>query len=85
MNPDRCKACNAAIYWAITPSGARQPIDHGASEQGNILLVNPSGLGELLAVALSKDALTLARARPVMLRMPHHATCPDVQQFRKAS
>lgn len=27
MNVTRCKACRAPIVWAVTPNGARQPLD----------------------------------------------------------
>lgn len=80
---DTCSACPATIVWTVTPTGAKSPIDYAPSEQGNVLVLQPQGLGEMLSVVLSKDALKLARERGLRLHMPHHATCPHADQFRR--
>jgi hypothetical protein len=80
---DQCTACDARLIWAITPGGAKSPIDHDPSEQGNVLLLAPTGLGEVLAVVLSARALGLARARGLELRCSHFVTCPNREEFRK--
>lgn len=87
-----CGSCHAQIVWAITPAGARAPIDRQPNrEKGNVLLLQPAALqadGEhvLLAVVLSKDALKLAQERNVhgvSLYTNHWATCPDRQEWRE--
>jgi hypothetical protein len=83
VNVAECDACQAFMLWAITPNGGKMPVDYRPSPQGNVLLLSPSGLGELLAITLSKEGLELARARGLDLRMPHHATCPEAERFRR--
>jgi hypothetical protein len=80
---DKCKACEATMIWAISPAGARSPIDYAPSEQGNVLLLSPTGLGEVLAVVLSKDGLELARNRGLQLRTSHFVTCPNREEFKR--
>lgn len=79
-----CRSCGAPVRWAITPTGAKAPIDFATdSEKGNVLLLQPEAFGgELFAVTLSKDALALARQHGE-LRTNHYATCPDRQQWRE--
>lgn len=78
-----CSACKAWMLWAISPKGARSPIDFQPTEEGNVLLLSPSGLGELLAVTLSGGALARARNAGLQLRTSHWATCPNPEQFRR--
>ncbi len=79
-----CKACQARLIWAITPTGAKAPIDRDpVEEDGNVLLLFPTGLPDPLAVTLSGYALETARKSPVKLRLNHFATCPDRDQFKQ--
>jgi hypothetical protein len=70
------------MIWAISPAGARSPIDYAPSENGNVLLLSPSDLGQVLAVVLTKDGLELARDRGLQLRLNHFASCPNADEFR---
>jgi hypothetical protein len=79
---DSCTACKAKLIWSITPSGARAPIDYAPSERGNVLLLSPTGLGAVLSVTLTKDALDLARSHGLDLRTNHFATCIAAEDFR---
>lgn len=79
---ETCSACGSHMIWAISPSGARSPIDYAPSETGNVLLLSPTDLGQVLAVVLSKDGLDLARSRGLHLRTSHWATCPNADEFR---
>lgn len=73
-----CRSCKARIVWAITARGKRMPFDMAPTRDGNMVLER-SGLAE-----------SLLRARPVELMdlgveryMPHHATCPDADRWRR--
>lgn len=79
---DQCTACGAMLIWAISPGGARSPIDYAPSANGNILLLSPSDLGQVLAVVLTKDGLDLARERGLQLRASHFSSCPNAEEFR---
>jgi hypothetical protein len=83
MDLVECSGCKAFMLWALTPSGAKAPIDYRPAESGNVLLLQPSGFGELLAVTLSGDGLQRARQRGMDLRTNHYATCPEAEQFRR--
>ena len=79
---DTCSACGRMMIWAISPAGARSPIDYAPSADGNILLLSPTDLGQVLAVVLSKDGLDLAHERGLQLRTSHFATCEHAARFR---
>lgn len=81
--PEFCGTCKAPVLWTLTPSGAKSPIDPEPAENGNVLVQAPSGLGNLLAISLSGDALELARRGGVVLRLSHWATCPDKAEWRE--
>ena len=80
---ETCSACGAHMIWAISPAGARSPIDYAPSEKGNVLLLSPTDLGQVLAVVLTKDGLDLARERGIPLRLNHFASCPNAEEFRR--
>ena len=81
---ETCSACPQRIIWAISPAGARSPIDYAPSDDGNVLLLSPSDLGQVLAVTLSKGGLDLARERGVQLRLNHFASCPERERFKRS-
>lgn len=80
-----CKTCKAEIRWAMTPAGKAAPIDRLAVESGNVLLLQPTGLGKLLAITLTGAALEEARKQHVPLRLNHWATCPDREQWKEGT
>jgi hypothetical protein len=80
-----CGSCKADIVWADTPRGSKQPFDREPNPEGNRVLL---GRGpNLPPLALPVD---LIDAGPSMLGpavdecryMPHHATCPSVEEHR---
>lgn len=80
---DRCSACGAALIWALTPAGAKMPVNQALDkERGNVLLQAPAQLGrQVIAVTLSGEALALARRTQAGLRLEHHVSCPDAKLF----
>lgn len=81
---DHCSACPGRIVWTVTPTGARNPIDYAPSDEGNVLVMQPQGLGQMLSVTLSKEGLELARARGLPLHLSHWATCPEREKFKRS-
>lgn len=79
--PDFCGTCKAPIVWAMTPTGAKAPIDVHPDPKANVLLIQHSDYG-LLAITLSGDALDRARAGSAPLRTNHWMTCPDREDWR---
>ncbi len=63
----KCRGCQANIIWVITATGAKQPVDAKPTKQ--IVLREREGMDPLGVV--------------VDTYMPHHATCPAVEMFRK--
>lgn len=64
-----CRACDARIRWAKTERGKRIPLDE--KPETRAVVVDPEKPGTDLVV----------RIRRVFV--PHWATCPSSNQFRK--
>lgn len=80
----RCRACDTAIMWTLSPSGKRTPVTiTGEGEAGNVLLLKTAYLDSPLAVVLSGEALERARAQGAQLMLNHFANCPEAAQFRR--
>lgn len=77
----RCRSCDAEIFWVTTEAGKSMPLDALPKLDGNVMLHRQSGK----AVATVLAGLFLAEARDSgrVLYMPHHATCPQGQAWRK--
>lgn len=81
---DLCKGptCGAPIRWALTEAtGVAIPLDYEPNPDGNVILLR----GSEPPVARTLGPLELLIENPDTPRyMPHHATCPDVELFRRA-
>ena len=74
-----CRSCGAEILWCYTPTGRRMPLDAAPAtlDTPGVWLLEPDGR----AYALSeKNDRTILGGN---LHVPHFATCPDADQFRK--
>lgn len=80
---NRCSACKAALVWALTPTGAKAPVEEAVEPGGNVLMLRPAGLDAPLAVVLSQAALEHARERGVPLHFNHFARCPEKEKFQR--
>lgn len=80
---DRCTACNAELIWALTPSGKRAPINHEQDPHGNVIVLQPRGLIQKLAVTLSGATLDLARTTGMPLHLNHFADCIAADDFKR--
>lgn len=82
-----CRACGAAIVWAETPDGNKQPFDREPNSAGNRVLLGRGPNTPPLAVPetfFDPEAKELdAEAFAKCVYMPHHATCPKAEEFRK--
>lgn len=78
-----CSACGKRLIWSITPTGAKAPINQAPSDDGNVLVLLPTGLDAPLAITLSKDALEQARAKGMALRLNHFSDCEFKEQFKR--
>lgn len=74
----KCKGCQAAVVWCRTAAGKWIPVDAKPNPEGNLVL------RESLQAASPKIAVVVNLfTDPELERyMPHHATCPDVEDFR---
>lgn len=80
---DRCTACNCELIWAVTPSGKRAPINLERDPNGNVLVLQPRNLGQVLAVTLSGESLKLAREQGLPLHLNHFADCIAAEDFKR--
>lgn len=89
MSAGVCRACKAPMLWAVTVNGKRQPFDPEPTEEGTYLLSHEQQgrppvarhQDEAARETLRKQAAT--RGEPLRLFVPHHATCPEREKFRK--
>lgn len=72
MSAGRCRDCGVTIWWAITHTGKRMPVDPEPVDHGNVYLVR--GGPDLVAVVLSKDEIEAADGQTA-LYVSHFATC----------
>lgn len=73
-----CQACEAPIRWARTAAGRNMPLNADPDDDGNVYL-NTDGTCVTLAPPMDDEY----RALGFRLYMPHHATCPNADQFRR--
>jgi len=78
------KTCNAQILMARTINGKEQPLDPEPSAEGNTILIKrteeqPLALSYAKVAEEDREGM---RAHGVAFYVPHHATCPDVKDFR---
>lgn len=77
-----CRSCGAAILWARTKNGKAMPLDAEPTPEGNVVLT-----GEVVPSARGAVPICEVLAGPDLfgapLRMPHHATCPQADKWRR--
>ncbi len=89
MTGDRsvCSECDAPILWAATVNGKPQPLDAEPNDAGNLRLTDEyvsTRMGALQRVLVIKKGDQLGLLGEEGPRyMPHHATCPYADRFRK--
>lgn len=74
-----CEGCGVAVLWARTEKGHPQPVDIGDHPRGNMAVRFVAG--QCRVRTLSKAAPELREGEHRV--MPHHASCPRADQFRK--
>ena len=81
-----CKSCRAAIFWAVTPSGNRMPIDAEPSPRGTLILRKQAQDDGCLVLEEPLIAIDYraAGAQPDEPRfLSHFATCGQAGEWRK--
>ena len=84
----RCRSCGATIVWAITqPGKKRMPVDADQDDQrGNVALTATQSdeFGpHWAAVVVPTNKAAAMRAAGQPLHLPHHASCPDGEKWKK--
>ena len=93
----RCRSCEAPIVWARTVAGKAIPLD--GVDQGGYIAPDPDRdgsveftgkyvqgrYGSMMQVqhVSAQAGLDLGDAKPAQRFMPHHATCPDGDDWRR--
>lgn len=80
-----CRSCDAPILWALTAAGNRIPIDYHPNPAGNVRLelVRSAHTSHTEATVLGPLEQAIATNDGTELYMPHHATCPHGDTWRK--
>lgn len=71
MGASACRSCDAIIVWVRTVAGKAMPLDRDPDPNGNVVLRDG------VAVVLGPLERAIAEEEGELLRMPHHATCPN--------
>lgn len=82
--------CGEDVVWAETANGKRQPFNREPDPKGNRVLLGRGPDRPPLAIRadaldpddIHEDGYTLSDLEACHY-MPHHATCADVDQFRR--
>lgn len=74
----QCRSCNAEIVWGTTRNGVAMPLDAEPTDEGNALLYDGGVIDVLGPLELSSHDRD---AQP--LRLPHHASCPDAEMWKR--
>jgi hypothetical protein len=79
-----CRSCGAPILWAVTTGGKPIPLDAEPDAGGNVLMT-----GARVGTARGFAPEVRVEAGPPLFPddsprfMPHHATCPQADRWRK--
>lgn len=68
MTISTCKSCGKDIIWIVTPNGKSMPLDAAAY---TLWFIEPDGA-----------QTGSPKARPILVRASHFATCKDADQWR---
>lgn len=74
---ESCRSCAAPIIWAVTTNGKFMPVDAYPTDDGNVELVDGT---PPRAIVHGQPPLGLVGE----LRLPHHASCPQADQWRRS-
>jgi len=72
MQRGKCKTCGALIFWIVTPSGKKAPIDANKSEGSSVWVLDANASGDLSW-----------RLTNGIGHASHFATCPNAEQHRR--
>jgi hypothetical protein len=70
-----CRSCGAPIVWARTVRGKMIPLNSAPDPAGNMVLVGPGQAEQVTGERLPLEDRY----------MPHHATCPQGRDWRRAT
>ena len=82
------KGCGAPILWVATVNGKMQPLDLDPNPDGNIRLIDTyrqteRGVLQKCRVIPKAELAGSLFGDDEPRYMPHHATCPHAEQFRR--
>lgn len=85
QRPTKCRSCGAPLLWATTTHGNAMPLNAEPDpEHGTVVLEDDLlGAGQIAHV-LPIDAAARASVRGELVYVPHFATCPDADRWRKS-
>lgn len=81
----KCRSCKAAIIWAITEKGVRIPLDAEPNLKGNMTFDSVTVERDGHMVEENRSRAISPLLEPGVTRyMPHHATCPHGDHWRRS-
>lgn len=82
-----CSKCSAPILWCATVNGKMQPVDLEPNPDGNLRLsgnyrqTDRGVLPEIVVIKKGEEPGLFDE--PFVRYYPHHASCPNAEEFRK--
>jgi hypothetical protein len=70
----QCRSCHAPVFWVLTETGKRMPLD-----------ADPVSGGKMILYDNNTRARVAKNGEPGPRYMPHFATCPQVDDWRPKS
>ncbi len=80
-NVTACRSCGAEIFWAITKTSKRMPIDAVPTRDGNVEILR-NGDATPWAIVHAEPA-GMFDAWAERAHTSHFATCPEADSWRK--
>lgn len=83
--PSSCRApsCRAPLMWVRTQAGKPLPLDPDPDPKAGTVVLSDDLTGQTFAEVLGPDAAAAASVRGERLYVPHFATCPEADTFRR--
>lgn len=79
---NKCRSCNAEIFWCVTAQGKRMPIDAAPSAHGNVDVFECPETGTDMCRVLSASDIEGWPPEGGPLYTSHFVTCPNAKQHR---
>lgn len=83
IKTQKCRSCNADIFWCLSSLGKNIPIDAEPVDNGNLYIVKNGFRYLAISVNANTTIAEVCRKENREKYISHFATCPHANQHRK--